>query len=347
MDAFEQTERYRNYLRRFGIAEAGDRVMELHTLRLTNVGFFAYESSDGLRLKAAVTPGGMVTPGAHAGDDWYGLLSEATDAATAAERVAWLETDSSTQPHGLPRDPVLLLDPDRRPAIGIDPAEWALVTAPTLSRHADGSITLVAWFLPGGVRVPERWSVTARANAAATIERRPASDLLASNAGGADAAAADAETRARELLNSGTDDERLWAVQRVAKTAGPADVPNLAKLLGDPSAAENIKVLATAALANCADATAAAALGVALRENPLAPVRRACAQALGRLGGAEAVSELAESVAHEPEVLVRAEIVNALAGQGGVAREALAVIAREDPDDELRALARRRLEAGG
>jgi hypothetical protein len=345
MDTFDQTARYLKYLARFGITEGGNRVTELSALKFKNVHFFAYASSDGVRLKAALTPSGIVTPGRLADDDWYGFLSEATDAMTAAERIAWLETDSSTQPHGLPRAPVLALDPDRRPASGIDPAEWALVTPPTLSQHPDGSTTLVAWFLPSGARVPERWSVTARVNAAATIAHASAFDLLVSRFAGADAAASDATLRARELLDSGTDDERLWAVQRLIETGEPAAVNSLTTLLENPTAAENIKVLAVAALANCANPAAVAALGAALRKHPLPSVRRACAQSLGRVGGAVAMRSLAAAAAQEPEVIVRAEIVNALTGFGGVAREALAVIARDDRDEELRALAQRKLEA--
>jgi len=345
MDTLDRTARYLKYLTRFGITEAGTRMTELSALRFKNVSFFAYASSDGLRLKAAVTPSGLVTPGRHADDDWYGFLSEATDAMTAAERIAWLETDSSTPLHGLPRAPVLLLDPDRRPASFIDPADWALVTAPTMSQHADDSTTLIAWFLLSGARIPERWIVTARANAAATIAHASALDLRVSRFADADAAASDATVRARELLDSGAGDDLLWAVHRLVETGEPAAVSSLTTLLDDPNSAESTKVLAVAALAHCANPAAAAALGAALREHPLASVRRACAQALGRVGGATAMRELATSAAQEPEVVVRAEIINALAGQGGVAREALAVIARDDRDEDLRALAQRKLEA--
>src|SRR5258705_12920407 len=247
MDTFDQTARYLKYLTRFGITEAGDRVTELSALQLKNVSFFAYASSDGLRLKAALTPSGMVTPGRYADDDWYGFLSEATDAMTTGKRIAWLETDSSTPLHGLPHAPVLLLDPDRRPASLIDPADWALVTAPTMSQHADGSTTLIAWFLPSGARIPERWSVTARMNAAATIAHASAFDLRVSKFADADAAASDATSRARELLDSGTDADRLWAVQRLVETGEPADVPRLTRLLDNTTAAENIKGLAVGA----------------------------------------------------------------------------------------------------
>lgn len=344
MEASDQTARYCNYLRSFGIIEAGGRVTELRTLKLKEISFFAY-ASDGLRFKAFLTPSGMVTPGRHADDDWYGFLSRTTDAMTAAERIAWLETDSSTPPHGLPRPPVLVLDPDHPCASLIDPAQWALVTSPTLSQHSDGSTTFIAWFLPSAARVPERWNVTAGMNAASTIAHVSAFDLLVSRLGDADAVAVDATVRARELLDAGTDAERLWAVYHLVETGEPAAVSSLTMLLEDESAAENIKVLTVAALANCANPAAVAALGAALRENPQASVRRACAQALGHVGGGVAVGALAASASQEPDVIVRAEIVNALTGQGGVAREALAAIARDDRDEDLRALAQRRLEA--
>ena len=343
MNAVDHAERYRNYLRSFGIAEPGDRVTELRALMLMNVSFFAYASDEGLRLKAAVTLNGIVRPGGQTDDDWYGFLSAATDAMTASERIAWLETDSTNLPHGLPRTPVFVLDLNHRPALGIDPAVWSLVTAPKLSRGEEGNLTLIAWFLLSGARVPERWTVTASSNAAATIERVSAFNLIASKFDNADAAASDVHSRANKLLSSGAGDDLLWAVQHFVESGGPADFPSLAKLLENPNVAENVKILAVAAVAHSGNPAAVTTLGVALHTDPHASVRRACAAALGVIEATEAVQALASAAAKEPEVTVRAEIINALAAHGDIARDALVVIARYDTDDDLRALAQRKL----
>ena len=196
MNAVDPTTSYREYLATFGISEPGDRIAERSNLDLGNVRFYAYDSNDGLRLKVAVTPRGIVRPGGHSEDDWYGFLKGLPDAASGAERIAWLETDSSTPTHGLPRDPTVALAADRRPTVGIDPAQWALVTAPTLLSAADGAMTLTAWFLEGGSRVPTRWTVAALPAAPALFERTTASDLLEAQAGSPAAAAADARSRA-------------------------------------------------------------------------------------------------------------------------------------------------------
>lgn len=146
--------RYRAYLARFGIAEAGDRVVEMRELEAGGVRFFAYADGAGLRLKAAVTPAGLVTPGPQASDDWYGYLTEMGDGGAAAEGIAWLETDEAATPDGFP------------------PAEWTAMGA-TLDRSPDGAILLVALFLPGGIPIPQQWAIRAWPNAAAEIDFSP------------------------------------------------------------------------------------------------------------------------------------------------------------------------------
>jgi hypothetical protein len=345
MDVLDQTTRYREYLRSFGIAEAGDRVAELRDLDLGNVRFFAYAGGEGLRLKAATTPSGLVTPGGNVGDDWYGFLSAMPDAVAAAERIAWIETDASPPPHGLPGAPAVALAPDRPPPVGIDPAQWRFVTAPVLVVGHDGRATLIAWLLPGGGRVPTRWTVTAQAGPPAVIERALASDLLVASAGGAETAAADAAARARLLLAAGSDDERWWALQHIGDTGDRAAVPDLAALLANTGASPNVRLLTAGTLARLADPAAVMPLGAALRADTAPEVRRACAQALGRIPGAGAVQALTEAAPDEPDVIVRAEIVHALAAQGGPARAAVARIARGDADPGVRDLARHSLDA--
>lgn len=336
--------RYREHLRSFGITEAGDRVGELRDLDLGNVRFFAYASSDGLRLKAAVTPSGLVTPGGHTGDDWYGFLSRMPDAAAAAERIAWLETDASTPTHGLPSPSTAVLAPGRPLAVGIDPAQWALVTAPALLTGSDGGTKLIAWFLVGGDRALTRWMVSAWPDASAIIERASALDILVVDAGGA-TATTNASERARRLLATGIDDERLWALRHIGDTGDHASVPGVAALLANPGASANARLHAAGTLARLGDPAAIPALGAALQSDAAPEVRRASAQALGRIGGAGSVQVFTEAVSDEADVIVCAEIVHALAAQGSAARAALARIARSDPDATIRDLARGSVDA--
>jgi hypothetical protein len=337
MKEIDPSARYREYLRSFGIVDAGDRVAELRDLDAGNVRFFAYIGGDDLRFKAAVTPDGLVTPGGQTGDDWYGLLAGMPDALSSAERIAWLETDASTPPHGLQPAPALALFPDRRPEVGMDPAQWRLVTAPALESAGD-CVTLVAWILPSGMPVPQRWMVSARRGAPAAIERLSAFELLAAGAGGIDASRADATRRARRLLAAGTDDERWWGLQQIGDAGDRTAVAEVLALLADAGASPTVRLAAAGTLARLADPVAVASLGDALRDS--APeVRRAVALALGRIGGSEALQALGDAVSDEPDLIVRAEIVHALAAQGNAARESLARIARSDPDQTIRKLA--------
>jgi hypothetical protein len=332
--------RYLDYLESFGIAEAGDRVAELRDLDLGGVRFFAFDNGEGLRLKAAVTPSGVVTSGGHTGDDWYGFLSAMPDAMTASERIAWLETDASTPPHGLPIAPVLALAPDRRPTAPIDPAQWALVTPPRLFTQPDASVILVAWFLLVGAPVPQRWTVTGRAGKPCAIVYASALDLVAAEAGSVEAASSGAAKRARSVLARGTDSERWWAMRHIAETGSCAAIPDLAALLADSDAAPNLRLLAAGTLAQLADSTAVVPLVAALQVDPSPEVRRECAQAIGRIGGLGAIQPLADAASCEPDVIVRAEIVRALTAQGNPARPALAQIASDDHDASVRNLAR-------
>jgi hypothetical protein len=343
----DPTLRYREYLRSFGIVEAGDRVAELRDLDLETVRFFAYASdNDGLRLKAAVTPGGLVSPGGRASDDWYGFLSRMPDAVAAAERIAWLETDSSTTAHGLPGPPVAVLAPNRPLPPGLDPAQRVLVTAPALLAGSDVSVSLIAWFLTGGARAPTRWTIRARPGADAAIACATAQDLLLAIAGSATAAAADAAGRARRLLATGTDDERWWALQHIGDTGDRAAAADVAALLADAAASPNVRLHAIGTLARLGDPSVVPALGVALRTDGAPEVRRASAQALGRIGGG-ALQTLAEAVSDQPDVAVCAEIVHALAAQGSAAHDALSWIARSDLDASIRELALGSVEAMG
>ncbi|WP_433727395.1 HEAT repeat domain-containing protein [Actinoplanes sp. CA-051413] len=336
MDTVDPGARYRDYLATFGIAEPGDRVVERHGLGTGYVRFFAYLDAEGLRLKAAVTPDAMVRPGGHSDDDWYGFLAGMPSAAVAAERIAWLET-TAVPPHALPMPPVVALVPGDRPAAGIDPAQLALVTSPSLHRSGTQTLVLIAWLLAGGARVPQRWTVIARAGTSADVSRVSAFELLATRAAGAAAAAAEAEARARQLLVSGTDDQRRWALHQVAEV--PA-IPAVAAVLADLGADADLRLIAAGTLARIADPAVVVPLRAALRTDPAAEVRRGSAQAIGRIGGAEAISALAEAASREPDMLVRMEIVHALRAQGAGARAVLAGIADGDPDAAVRQLAR-------
>jgi hypothetical protein len=338
MSELDFTVRYHDYLRTFGIVEPGDRIAELRDLDVGNVRFFAYAEDNALRLKAAVTPNGVVTPGGQASDDWYGFLTHMPSAEVAAERIAWLETDTSKQLDGLPVSPTAALFPNRPFAAGIDPAQWALVTAPVLLT-GDG-VTLIAWFLPGGTRIPTMWAVTARPAANAMIERTSALDLLNARAGSADAAAADAAGRARRLLAQGTADERSWALQHIGDTADRGSVLDVSALLANADVTADTRLRAAGALARLADPVAITALGAALCSDADPEVRRASAQALGRIGGPGALQMLTQAAPNEPSVMVRAEIVHALAAQGAAAYAVLVRIAGSDPDATIVDLAR-------
>jgi hypothetical protein len=337
--------RYCGYLKRFGIDDPGDRVMEFGALDLGGVHFFAYSGSDGTRLKAAITPGGTVTPGGHASDDWYGFLSAMPNALDAAERIAWLETDEAITPHSLPRTPTITLKPGDSSGLALDPAQWAFVTTPELRTDADGTITLRAWFLPSGDPIPTRWIVKAKPGAHAVIARDSAASLLMADAGSAEAAARETAARARHLLVTGAADEQLWALQTIGGTGDRMALPSIGALLASTEARSAVKMAAVGALMRLADPAAVTLLAVALRTAAEPEVRSAAAQALGRLGGSEAIKVLADAIPNEPNVLVRVEIVHALAAQGAAAATPLAKIANDDADELVRGLARGSLGA--
>jgi len=337
------TLRYSEYLRRFGILDPGERIAELRDLDVLNVRFFAYAENNGLRLKAAITSSGIVTPGGLVNDDWYGFLAHMPSAEVAAQRIAWLETDASRELDGLPVSPTLTLFPDRPLAAGIDPAQWAFVTAPVLL--TGDKLKLTAWFLQGSTRVPTMWAVIAWPVGNTIIERTSALDLLLARAGSTDAAAVDSARRARRLLAEGTADERLWALEYVGDTADRASVFDVSALLVNADVNADVRLRAAGTLARLADQGATTALGAALCSDPAPEVRRASAQALGRIGGTGALQTLTQAVSGEPNVMVRAEIVHALAARGAAAHAALVRIADSDPDTAIIELTRTYIDA--
>ncbi|MCB9267674.1 MAG: HEAT repeat domain-containing protein [Lewinellaceae bacterium] len=336
----DHLDRYLEYLKSCGVTEPGGRVAELSNFNTGNVRFFAYNSGDGLRLKAMVTAGGMVRPGARPGDDWYEFLSEMPDALSAAERIAWLETDASSPTHGLPLPPTVALVPDRPPNAGIDPAHWALVTPPAFSVGPGGGHMLVAWFLAGGTHTPIRWKVAASPKTAAVIERISAFDILAGQAGSIEAAVSDAKARARKLLAAGSSSDRYWALQYLREIGDHSAIHEVAALLFGEGGGADLKIMTAGTLASFADQEAIAPLGEALQKDSAPEVRRACAQALGRFHSTEALEALAKSMPDEPDTAVRIEIVHALAAQGAPAGGTLRRIALSDPDERVRSLAR-------
>jgi hypothetical protein len=337
-------ERYREYLASFGISNPRD-IACLHDLDVDEIHFFGYAGDGGLRLKAAVTPAGVVSPALPESADWHGFLSHMPDAVTAASRVAWLESDASVPVDGLPLPPVEALTPGTRPERGIDPAEWELVAEPVLRRDPGGGVALVAWFLPSQTRIPERWTISGYLDGSCAIERVPASRHVARSAGGDDAAAA--SERARLLLSQGEDDDVRWALQHIGDTVDVAASSAVAALLRSRDAGPEIRLLAAGTLARLADPSSAGALGEALRGDPAPEVRRASAQALGRIGDSVAVRLLVDAVSGEPDVVVRAEMVNALLASANPPRAALGRIAATDADASVRLLARQGAEDAG
>jgi len=154
MPGDDATARYRNYLVTFGITQPGDRVVEQRGSERGGVRFFAYADGAGLRLKAAVTPDGLVTPGPQRDDDWHGFLAAIGDAEAAADRIAWLESDEAERPHGFPIPP------------------WTVAGPASLQTTAD-EVTFVGSFLPSGIAVPQQWTIRAQRGAPAEITFAP------------------------------------------------------------------------------------------------------------------------------------------------------------------------------
>ena len=101
-----------------------------------------------------------------------------------------------------------------------------------------------------------------------------------------------------------------------------------------------IKIQAAAVLARLDDSAAIPTLGRALEKNPLPEVRNACAQALGRMSGDGAIDALYNAASLESDVMVRIELVHALASKGRRALASLARIAESDKDAKIRELAK-------
>lgn len=132
-------QRYRDYLRRFGIAEPGAHLVSIAPLRPVRA--FAYAEGLRLRLKALVTQSGVVRPGFHGEDDWHGLLASGATAAQLAAGIAWLETDETSD---RPVPPVVVAD----------------AAGPRLEALPDGTLRFSARFAQGGTA--ERRVIAAR-----------------------------------------------------------------------------------------------------------------------------------------------------------------------------------------
>lgn len=294
-------ERYREHLARFGIHAPGGRLLPMTNLDEDGVHFFGYADAGGLRLKAAVTPVGLLAGGDQPRGDWYGFLAGMPDGRTAAERVAWLLTDEAAAEHG-PPPPAVALTPGSPPARGIDPARWAQVNAPTLARDHDDQATLTAWMLAGTSQVPERWTVRARPDGPAVVSRMPVQ------------APPGASARALALLGAGTIDEQRWALTEVR---GRKATPAVAAILTDLATDPGVRVTAAAALGRLGGAGALAGLASALSGDPEPAVRRAAAHALGQLPDNAAGEALAIAQRTETDLTVRAYITQAARERGG------------------------------
>lgn len=154
MGAAEQT--YRNWLGAFGIAEPGARLVAIAPL--SPVPAFAYAEGLRLRLKALVTPSGIVRPGFHPQDDWHGLLASGATASQIAAAVAWLETDETSD---RPVPPVVVADAGR----------------PQLETMPDRTLRFTGWFAQAGGGATERRVITVR-HGTAVIECTPATRCL-------------------------------------------------------------------------------------------------------------------------------------------------------------------------
>lgn len=300
--------RYRAWLTSIGVADAGEAVHEQPAVAFGGVHFYA-RGDAGARYRAAITPAGVVSGGGRAGEDWYGLLRATTDPMQIAVAVAWLHAPVGGQAQVLlPTTP-----------IAVDPARWADVQAPALTRGAQ-AITFQAWLLVDGGE-PERWVIQAEPGRA-TVTRAPL--------GSAPAGAID---RARATLTTGTTAQKQWALGELA--GRPEALAELAVFLGDTTQEVSLRVLATRSLRVDGNPVALDALGRALQADSSVDVRRAAAGSLGMMTGGEGPLDAASRT--ELDTAVRMEIVHALRARG--AAEVLARVAREDPDASVRALA--------
>ncbi|MET0340069.1 MAG: HEAT repeat domain-containing protein [Polyangiales bacterium] len=324
--------RYHDHVRRYGVAPSDARIVALRALDLGTVRFFALTEGAGLRLRAGVTARGLVTRALDATEDWSGFLRASTDARAMAERVVWLQTDPPSA-HGAPEAPPEVLDPTRPPP-DVDPAAWAMVQTPTLT--SDGArVSLRAWVRADASSQLESWALSAAPDGPGTLLRQRADALLSSTPEGTSEARA---ARARQVLKTPGHRAHRWALMHVGQSADTRAASLVGAVLKEPESAPELRMQAARTLGSLAVPAAVPMLAAALRIDPASEVRRTAAQALATIGGAPALAALA-SAAGQPDMLVRTEVVHALARLGRPALPVLRAIARDDPDAAVRALA--------
>jgi hypothetical protein len=321
-------QKYVEYLTSEGISEFG-RATEHASLAAGAFCFYSYRADDDREaLRAAASPAGVVASGLRPGDAWRDFLS-AADAATLAARIAWLETRAPNDLAALRL--VARLMPDSEAPVALDPAHAALVQVPVLEKLADGSLSLVAWFLVSGKRAPERWHIGVPAEGDASIERTPATALVAADD--------DVAARALASLASASVRERLWALRVVGEHGLTQALPRAVELLEDAS--DDVRAAAAMTLGELADARVLPSVEQAFVRERDAGLRGFFVEALAAFPDAAGSPVLARLVVTEPDVSVRLKIVHALAGRSSPdAREALAERAARDPDAAVRAAAR-------
>ena len=156
----EDTARYVGWMKKRGTPVA-DKPREDVNLRVGDWGFFDHGGGPGqFADRAGLDHAGHVITGPEAGDWQSFLVTNGLDAETAMARFAWLLKGQA-------------VDPTTPSKIG----HKDKLTAPTLNRATDGTITLRGWIVfPPNLREPERITLTAQPSGAKLV-REPAAKL--------------------------------------------------------------------------------------------------------------------------------------------------------------------------
>jgi HEAT repeat protein len=118
--------------------------------------------------------------------------------------------------------------------------------------------------------------------------------------------------RARDFLVSGTDAERMWALEYVGMSTDRPAAFGVARLLDATVAPLALRLLAAATLGRLKDPSVVPSLDDCLKADPPAEVRRACVQALHRIGRKAALETLLKAGRDETDPVVAAEIAHAV-----------------------------------
>lgn len=322
--AMAAIDRYREFLVRTG-ADRNASVIDSAALALGDWHFYELE---GGASRAAAAPVGLVGGGERDPHDaWYAFLA-AADAATVAARIAWLDHRGGPQ-HG---PGTVVVTGSTPPAARIDPMLWRAARPPRRDELPGGGRRLTAWFYSDGDE-PYQLAISAPATGPATIESHAAHTLVDPG---------DLTGRVMAAL-AGTDDQMLrWALITAAKQPLGKAAPAIAALLTRTDA--TLRTDAAVALASLRAPATIDALAAACSKETDGIARQTMLSALGNIGTAAAVDALVGLRGRIADAAMRLDLVHALARAAEStpdrAHAALAAIARDDANPEVRKLAR-------